>query len=402
MPEFTGERLVPGQVDADLWNEHFARYLFAKRLARHKRVLDVACGHGYGSAEMAKVAQHVTGIDVSPEAVEAAAAAFAADNLTFQAASAQSLPFADGSFDLITAFEVIEHLSDWDRLLVEARRLLAPGGQFIVSTPNKLYYAESRKLSGPNPYHLHEFEFAEFESALGTHFQSVRMYLQNHVEAIAFEPLANSYSSGELHLEITPKHPAESHFFLAVCALTQQTSGPAFVHLPGASNVLREREHHIAKLEDELSLKDGWLERLKSEHAELTRLHSKQLEEMKEQAIWAHGLESELESARQLLGAQQEEIDSLTGRLAAAHAGLEELGQDNARLNTELSAKVAELASAVELLHQAEQTVEERTIWAQELSAKIGELEAALRAAGSSRWIRLGRRIGVGPALPTD
>ena len=69
MPEFTGQRVIPGKVDPDLWNEHFARYAFAARLARQKRVLDIACGSGYGSAELAKVARSVTGIDVSEEAV---------------------------------------------------------------------------------------------------------------------------------------------------------------------------------------------------------------------------------------------------------------------------------------------------------------------------------------------
>ena len=63
--EFTGERLVPGQVDQDLFNEHLARYAFAARLARGKRVLDIACGAGYGSAELARSAASVTGCPAS-------------------------------------------------------------------------------------------------------------------------------------------------------------------------------------------------------------------------------------------------------------------------------------------------------------------------------------------------
>jgi predicted O-methyltransferase YrrM len=57
LAEFTGERLIPGQVDVDLLNEHMARYTFAVRLARGKRVLDAGCGAGYGSAELARVAE---------------------------------------------------------------------------------------------------------------------------------------------------------------------------------------------------------------------------------------------------------------------------------------------------------------------------------------------------------
>ena len=59
MTEFTGERLIPGQVDVDLFNEHMARYTFAVRFAGGKRVLDAGCGAGYGSAELAAVAEAV-------------------------------------------------------------------------------------------------------------------------------------------------------------------------------------------------------------------------------------------------------------------------------------------------------------------------------------------------------
>ena len=69
MAEFTGERVIPGQVDLDLWNEHYARYLFATRLCRGKRVLDLGCGCGYGSALLAEAAARVTGIDSAPEAI---------------------------------------------------------------------------------------------------------------------------------------------------------------------------------------------------------------------------------------------------------------------------------------------------------------------------------------------
>ncbi len=91
MLEFTGERVVPGQVDADLWNEHLARYLFAGRLARRRRVLDIGCGAGYGSSELAHTtAASVTGLDISPEAVALARSSYDAANLQFLAASATS------------------------------------------------------------------------------------------------------------------------------------------------------------------------------------------------------------------------------------------------------------------------------------------------------------------------
>src|ERR1051325_2876469 len=83
LSEFTGERVIPGQVDVDLLNVHLARYAFAARLARGKRVLDAGCGAGYGSAELARVALAVTGIDVAAEAVEFARENYRMPGLTF-------------------------------------------------------------------------------------------------------------------------------------------------------------------------------------------------------------------------------------------------------------------------------------------------------------------------------
>ena len=88
----------------------------------------------------------------------------------------------------MVAFEVIEHLPDWRDFLLEVRRVLAPTGQFIVSTPNKLYYAESRGRAGANPFHAHEFEFDEFRDELSAIFPHISLFLENHVEGVAFRP----------------------------------------------------------------------------------------------------------------------------------------------------------------------------------------------------------------------
>src|SRR5438874_10390113 len=83
LAEFTGERVIPGQVDADLLNEHLARYAFAARLSRRKQVLDAGCGAGYGAAELARTAAGVLGIDRSAEAIAFARAEYPAPNLRF-------------------------------------------------------------------------------------------------------------------------------------------------------------------------------------------------------------------------------------------------------------------------------------------------------------------------------
>ena len=184
--EFTGERVVPGLVDPDLFNEHLSRYRFAARFAAEgAKVLDAGCGTGYGTAEFAAAVQ-ITAMDISPEAVAHATHAFGRPGVHFLQGACEVLPFADESFDLVVAFEVIEHLERWPDLLSEARRVLRSQGVLLVSTPNKAYYAEARAAAGPNPYHVREFEYGEFESALKEVFPHVQLWNQNHSELIAF------------------------------------------------------------------------------------------------------------------------------------------------------------------------------------------------------------------------
>ncbi|MBS1825277.1 MAG: methyltransferase domain-containing protein [Acidobacteria bacterium] len=413
MAEFTGERVIPGQVDPDLFNEHFARYAFAARLARGKRVLDIACGTGYGSCELAAVARSVTGVDVSEDAVEYARTHYAAANLQFQAAPAEELPFPDQSFDLIVAFEVIEHLHDARVLLAQARRLMAAHGQFIVSTPNRLYYQETRKQSGPNPFHTHEFEYEEFRAALSEYFPHVSLFVQNHSGVIVFQP-GDSAGSTEVRREQAKADPADSHFFVAVCALAPQIGSPVFVYVPKTSNVLREREQHIALLEAELRKKTEWLDIALKNHEALVTKHREQTAEIEARNRWAEQLDKDLQRT-------SERVAALQGELAAEQKAAAETVQQyesvivnleadvqakaqwaidtERRLTAELNARSDELARCVALLHENETLVEERTKWALDLQKQVEGLQTQVSSVMGSRWYRMGRTLGLGPQL---
>jgi hypothetical protein len=81
--EFTGERVIPGEVNDDLWAEHIARYAFASSFAEGRSVLDVGCGAGYGAAELATRARSVTAIDVSSNAIEYASKNYQPTNVHY-------------------------------------------------------------------------------------------------------------------------------------------------------------------------------------------------------------------------------------------------------------------------------------------------------------------------------
>lgn len=402
MAEFTGERVVPGEVNPDLWNEHRSRYLFASRLSRGKRVLDIGCGTGYGTSELAKTATSVVGVDFAADAVEFASIHYTTPNLSWVRASAADVPLRDGSFDLVVAFEIIEHLPNPDRLVAEAARLLAKGGQFIVSTPNRSFYAETRRESGPNPFHEREYEFDEFREILLASFSNVSVFVQNHGPSITFEPVERP-SGAEVRVESEGADPKEANFFVAVCAATPQTGSPTFVHVPSAANMLRERSEHIQLLEGELKTKDRWLAESREDHRKLVTEFRELQGNLEESNRWAERLNSELDTARA-------EIDRLNKEIAERAVSFEtkitELEKENdertrwaVESREELDRKVQELSNCVDALHKTEKTLEERTVWAQDLEKRANDLEARLRLFESSRWMRIGKTIGMGPKL---
>ena len=256
--EFTGERVVPGQTDVDLMNEHLARYGFAESLVAGKRVLDAGCGVGYGSARLARSADRVVGLDNAREPLLTTQHEYGDSHVRLAEGDCRSLPFSNASFDVVVAFEVIEHVENWRGLLAEARRVLTPGGRLLVSTPNKVYYQQTRTT--PNLYHVHEFDYGEFRGELAKFFKNTTMFLENHSDAITFTPL--EAKGVRTFLEATSSHPEEAHFFVAVCSAEPLYGSPAFVYLPTAGNVLHEREQHIDLLLSEVGRKQELLKEL--------------------------------------------------------------------------------------------------------------------------------------------
>ena len=151
--EFTGERFTPECV-REIWYEHMHRYAFASQFIADKKVLDAACGEGFGSFLLADKAQSVIGVDISKQAVSHATERYQADNLSYQVADCQDLPFEDDSFDCIVSFETLEHLEQQSEMLAEFRRVLSKQGFLMISSPDKAVYTDEMK--NDNPFHLRE------------------------------------------------------------------------------------------------------------------------------------------------------------------------------------------------------------------------------------------------------
>jgi O-antigen biosynthesis protein len=177
--KFTGERLVFDQAhDHPTQREHLARYEFASRYVANRRVLDLACGTGYGSKLLRDGgATEVVGGDRSVEAVALARREYTHLGARYLALDAQALPFPDGSFDAVVSFETIEHLPDFRAYLSEVQRVLRDDGVFIVSTPDKHCY-QLFNLGNSNPYHVHEFTREEFVGEISIRFSGVSLHGQ--------------------------------------------------------------------------------------------------------------------------------------------------------------------------------------------------------------------------------
>jgi ubiquinone/menaquinone biosynthesis C-methylase UbiE len=173
----TGERLIvkEGAENDPNYLRHMAAYRFAGRFVKEKIVLDSGCGSGYGAHYLAiNGANKVTGVDQSEEAITYARSRYRCANLEFEIGGVGNLTYPDETFDVVTSFQVIEHLKEPERLLKETQRVLKKCGIAFISTPNKQTYSPGT-IQPQNPFHIREFYFDEFKSLLSAYFNQVEI-----------------------------------------------------------------------------------------------------------------------------------------------------------------------------------------------------------------------------------
>ena len=379
MPDFTGERFVPGAI-GEIAYEHWHRYAFARRFAAGRRVLDAACGEGYGTALLGAVAAGATGVDIDAAAIARARATYGDRNhVSFATGSVTALPFAAASFDVVVSFETIEHLDAREQppMLAEFRRVLAPGGLLVLSSPNKRRYSDER--SHRNPFHRHELYRDDLARLLEPEFPYRLWFHQqpSHASAIWREGAAGdsdtceAWSGGPDAVE--PMTASDGVYHIVAAAAT-----------PGA---LPQSAPRVSLYADR---DDTELARAQSNAAEVIRL-----DRLLEERDAALGREAAHVAHLEQLVAERERIvverdaqlaavnaarESFEHELAASRVARDSLGQElaDARATAQASRRAQDEAGA--LAAQRERELAEARRELASLQGEQRDLEAALAA----------------------
>jgi SAM-dependent methyltransferase len=188
--ELTGERTLPDVPAENYWyRRHLAVYEWIGARIAGRRVLDMACGEGYGSEVLSRSADAVVGVDANPDAHEHARRRYVRQNLGFERGLVETFG-EPGSFDAIVFLQTIEHVQDPAAVLEHFRALLAPGGVAYISTPNVLTLAPAGAKKSDNPWHIKEYRASEFRVLCGGVFPSVQMLGVFHARKLRIHELA--------------------------------------------------------------------------------------------------------------------------------------------------------------------------------------------------------------------
>ena len=170
------ERWVPGFCNPYTHKEHVCRYNWVKDFVKNKKVIDIACGSGFGSRIIAAdgSAASVLACDIDERSVKYASIKNRHPHLSFQVQDAENIA-AENKFDVAISFETIEHLHKPQAFLKGISNALNDDGTFFVSTP----IARVPQNDKPdNVYHVTEWGFERFQNIIKEFFEIKDIYLQ--------------------------------------------------------------------------------------------------------------------------------------------------------------------------------------------------------------------------------
>jgi SAM-dependent methyltransferase len=184
----TGERTLPDVPEENYWyRRHLVVYEWIAQRVHGRRVVDLACGEGYGSAVLGRTARSVVGVDANPEAFEHARLKYTSGTVTFERDMIETW---SGDVDCVVFLQTIEHVQDPDAVLARLRDLIGPGGVAYVSTPNVLTLAPKGAERSGNPWHVREYRPDEYRELCARHFSHVDMLGLFHARKLRLHQLA--------------------------------------------------------------------------------------------------------------------------------------------------------------------------------------------------------------------
>jgi SAM-dependent methyltransferase len=184
----TGERTLPDVPEENYWfRRHLVAYEWIARRVHGSRVVDLACGEGYGSAVLGATAASVVGVEANPEAFEHARAKYAGGRVAFERDMVETWR---GDVDCVVFLQTIEHVRDPDGVLEHVRDLIGPAGVAYVSTPNVLTLAPTGAARSGNPWHVREYGPQEYRALCERHFDRVELLGVFHARRLRVHQLA--------------------------------------------------------------------------------------------------------------------------------------------------------------------------------------------------------------------
>ena len=200
--QLTGERTLPDVPAENYWfRRHLVVYEWIGARVAGLRVLDMACGEGYGSEVLSRSAADVVGVDANPEAHEHASLRYQRQNLRFERGLVETFG-EPASFDAVVFLQTIEHVRDPVAVLEHFRELLVPGGVLFISTPNVLTLAGPGRERSGNPWHIREYRALEFAALCRSVFGRVELLGLFHARKLRAHALALALGWDHIHARL--------------------------------------------------------------------------------------------------------------------------------------------------------------------------------------------------------
>lgn len=391
----TGERMVPG-VTGKILYEHLHRYAVACELVHGRRVLDLACGEGYGSNLLASHATQVTGVDNSAQAINHARRSYTRPNLTFVEGDCGEIPLANNSVDCVVSFETIQHIAHHERFLSEIKRVLEPSGWLLISSPDRIVYGMHRREA--NSFHKRELTHQDFVAVLKSQFRNCIFARQDAVSGSAILPaspghqLRQNYLIGAFSGDMSQTRFAQDYtrgcYSLGLCSDAELPLFPI-----GLFDNLGQTNQHWNIVQTHSNLVADYEARVDQKDNEIAKLQKK-----------SNSFEIRLGLEKDLMIHLRRDLSELRDSYLQLQGENDEMKAEHALLQQEMTSELALLREAHERLQKQYRSLqaefEERAEWASNLQREAEELSFQVRSARRDYEGELDRRRALARSLP--